>query len=130
MSIKIPCGGFYVGDGLSVENNTLSVAGGAVWYVNVDVTGANSTDVIVDKTVAQIVKAYESAYVVYAKVRLYGQTESLLVPLSAVTKTGNNISFSSCGLNSSGKIIAFVLQGKIGAPGYPDEFNYNMRAIE
>lgn len=28
MSIKIPCGGFYIGDGLSLDHNQLSVAGG------------------------------------------------------------------------------------------------------
>ena len=51
--VKIPCGGFYLGDGLTMDGNTLKSSGGSLIVTMVDSTHASHTS-------TEIYEAYQS----------------------------------------------------------------------
>ena len=51
--VKIPCGGFYIGDGLTMDGNTLKSSGGSLIVTMVDSTHASHTS-------TEIYEAYQS----------------------------------------------------------------------
>lgn len=86
--VKIPCGGFYLGDGFTMDGNTLKSSGGSLIVTMVGATHASHTS-------AEILEAFQSGKTVQFYV------EGMVLQLSAPS---SNIAIFNCLVAMNGNI--------------------------
>lgn len=118
---KIPCGGFYLGDGLTMDGKTLNVTGGGssggLFKVTITGTANESNDsykYMSDKTGKEVYDAYMNGLLPYAEVIVDGVVYFSFIPCSASNQyttefIGVTLQKST---NNNGKILVsyFMLQ--------------------
>lgn len=100
---KIPCGGFYLGDGLAMEGDTLKSLGGAYVKVVEDEESPGNHKIADDSPLN-----YETAmkYDGFIFIKLYEADEMTIVPL--VFKNADIVGFASCLIFPSMDVIHYI----------------------
>ena len=118
---KVPCGGFKLGDGLTMEGDTLKSLGGYIKVVPDEESPGNYK--IADDSPLN----YETAmkYDGFIFIKLYNTGRIIIFPL--VTKYKNSLIFYIYSVNSSGHIMHyFVIEVHEDNSITMTEFNYTL----
>ena len=89
--VKIPCGGFYLGDGLTMDGNTLKSSGGSLIVTMVDSTHASHTS-------TEINEAFQSGKTVQF------DANGIVLQLSALS---DDVAIFNCTLSDSGEVVNY-----------------------
>ena len=100
---KIPCGGFYLGDGLTMEGDTLKSLGGAYIKVVPDEESPESYKIADDSPLN-----YETAmkYDGFIFIKLYDADEMTIIPLAL--KNAGIVGFTSCLIFPNMDVIHYI----------------------
>ena len=93
---KVPCGGFRIGDGLTMDGDTLKSLGGAYIKVVEDEESPDTFKIADDSPLN-----YETAMKYDGFIFILFQTDENQTVYSLFRKTTNSLSFSFCGIFNS-----------------------------
>ena len=91
--VKIPCGGFYIGDGLTMDGNTLKSSGNSLIVTKADYTHVSHTS-------TEIYEAFQSGKTVYLDageliLQLSGSSADIAIFNGLLTMDGEVLNFSA-----------------------------------